>query len=121
MKKHYTAILAAFLITMCIGAGMLLASGSAYLNKNGIPVANSPASATATAVVTSAQEAQIQQLQSLVDQFQKREVQYQSELATASQQLQSANAQLQQYQFVMAALQNRGIINIDQNGRISVP
>ena len=121
MKKHYTAILAAFLITMCMGAGMLVVSASAYLNKNGLPVANSAAEATATAAVASAQDAQLRQLQSLVDQYQAREVKYQNELATASQQLQAANAQVQQYQFVMTALQNRGIINIDRNGRISVP
>lgn len=121
MKKHYTAILAAFLMTMCMGAGMLLVSGSAYLNKNGLAVADSPAAATATAIVVTAQEAQLQQLQDLVNQYQTREVQYQNEISSASQKLQSANAQVQQYQFVMAALQNRGIINIDQNGRISLP
>jgi hypothetical protein len=121
MKKHYTALLAAFLITMCMGAGMLLVSGSAYLNKNGLPVADSPSAATATAVYTSAQEAQLQQLQDLVNQYQTREVQYKNELAKASQQLDAANAQVQQYEMVMTALQSRGVIRIDQNGRISLP
>lgn len=121
MKKHTTAILAAFAITLCVGMGMLLVSGSAYLNKNGLPVADSPAAATATAVVTTAQEAQIQQLQGLVDQYQAREVKYQSELSQASQKLQQANQQVQQYQLLMVALQNRGVIRVDENGRVFLP
>jgi hypothetical protein len=121
MKKQYTALLVAFAVTICMGAGMLLVSGSALLNKNGLPVANSPAQATATAVVASAEQAQIQQLQSLVTQYQTREVKYQTELSAAGQQLQQANSQLQQYQMLLSALQNRGVINIDASGRVSVP
>jgi Tfp pilus assembly protein FimV len=121
MKKQYTALLAAFTITVCVALGMLLVSGSAFLNKNGIPVADSPAAATATAVYSSAQDAQLQQMQDMVTQYQTREVQYQNELATASQQLQAANSQIQQYQLVLMALQNRGVISIDQSGRITLP
>jgi uncharacterized protein YlxW (UPF0749 family) len=121
MKKQYTALLAAFAITICMGAGMLLVSGSAFFNKDGIPVADSPAAATATAEVKSAEQAQIQQLQSLVNEYQAREVKYQSELSTAGQQLQQANDQLRQYQVLLTALQSRGIINIDANGRVSLP
>jgi len=121
MKKQYTALLVAFAVTICMGAGMLLVSGSALLNKNGLPIANSPAQATATAEVKTAEQAQLQQLQSLVTEYQTREVKYQSELSTAGQQLQQANDQLRQYQMLLAALQNRGIINIDQSGRVSIP
>mgnify|MGYP001179483995 CR=1 FL=1 len=121
MKKQYTALLVAFAVTICMGAGMLLVSGSALLNKHGLPVANSPAQATATAVVTSAEQAQIQQLQSLVTQYQTREVKYQSELSSAGQQLQQATDQLRQYQMLLSALQNRGIIAIDASGRVSIP
>ena len=121
MKKQYTALLVAFEVTICMGAGMLLVSGSALLNKNGLPVANSPAQATATAEVKSAEQAQIQQLQSLVAEYQTREVKYQTELSTAGQQLQQATDQLRQYQMLLAALQNRGIISIDASGRVSIP
>jgi uncharacterized protein YlxW (UPF0749 family) len=121
MKKQYTALFVAFAVTICMGAGMLLVSGSALLNKNGLPVANSPAQATATAVVASAEQAQIQQLQSLVNQYQTREAKYQTELSAAGQQLQQANSQLQQYQMLLSALQNRGVINIDASGRVSIP
>jgi peptidoglycan hydrolase CwlO-like protein len=121
MKKQYTALLVAFAVTICMGAGMLLVSGSALLNKNGLPVANSPSQATATAEVKSAEQAQIQQLQSLVAEYQTREVKYQTELSTAGQQLQQATDQIRQYQMLLAALQNRGIISIDASGRVSIP
>jgi hypothetical protein len=120
MKKQYTALLAAFAITMCMAAGMLLVSGSALLNKNGIPVADSPAAATATAVVTTAEQAQIQQLQSMVTEYQTREVKYQNELQTAGQNLQQANDQMRQYQLLLAALQNRGYITVDSSGRVII-
>ncbi len=121
MKKQYTALLVAFMVTVCIAVGMFLVSGSALLNKNGLPVANSPAQATATAQAKSADEAQIQQLQTLVAEYQTREAKYQSELTDAGQQLDQANAQIRQYQMVLMALQNRGLIMVDSNGRISIP
>ncbi len=120
MKKQFTALLAAFAMTVFIGAGMFLVSANAFLNKNGVPLANSPTQATATAQVTSAQEAQIQQLQSQVAEYQSREAQYKNELNSAGQQLQQANDQIRQYQMVLLALQNRGYIEIDQNGQILI-
>jgi peptidoglycan hydrolase CwlO-like protein len=120
MKKQYTALLVAFAVTICMAAGMLLVSGSALLNKNGLPVANSPAEATATAVVKSAEQAQIQQLQNLVTQYQTREVKYQNELKSAGQDLQQVNNQIRQYQMLLAALQNRGYITIDANGQVTI-
>ena len=120
MKKHYSALLTAFAMTIFIGAGMFLVSVNAFLNKNGVPVANSLADATATAQVTTAQEAQIQQLQNQVAQYQSREAQYQSELNSAGQQLQQANDQLRQYQMLLLALQDRGYIQIEGNGQILI-
>jgi hypothetical protein len=121
MKKQYTALLVAFAVTFCMAAGMLLVSGSALLNKNGLPVANSPAQATATAVAKSAEQVQLQQMQNLVAEYQTREAKYQSELSTAGQQLQQANDQVRQYQMLLAALQNRGVISVDASGRVSIP
>jgi uncharacterized protein YlxW (UPF0749 family) len=89
------------------------------LNKNGVPVANSLTEATATAQVKTAEEAQIQQLQNLVSQYQARETQYQNELNTAGQQLQQANDQIRQYQMVLTALQNSGYIQIE-DGQIFI-
>jgi hypothetical protein len=120
MKKQYTALLVAFAITACIGAGMLLISISALVNKNGVPVADSPAAATATAQVKSSEQSQIQQLQSLVTEYQSREVKYQSELQIAGQNLQQVNNQIRQYQMLLMALQSRGYITIDSNGQVTV-
>ena len=120
MKKQYMALSAAFGITLCMAAGMLLVSGSALINKNGIPVADSAAAATATAVVKTAEQAQVQQLQSLVTEYQTREVKYQSELQSAGQDLQRSNDQLRQYQTLLMALQNRGYINIDPSGQVTI-
>jgi len=120
MKKQYTALLAAFAITICMGAGMLLVSGNALINKNGIPVADSPAAATATAEVRTAEQAQIQQLQSLVTEYQAREVKYQNELKSAGQDLENVNNQIRQYQMLLVALQNRGYIMINSNGQIII-
>ena len=120
MKKQYTALLAAFAITICMGAGMLLVSGNALINKNGIPVADSPAAATATAEVRTAEQAQIQQLQSLVTEYQAREVKYQNELKSAGQDLEIVNNQIRQYQMLLVALQNRGYIMINSNGQIII-
>ena len=121
MDKKMSALLGAFLITICVGLGMLAVSGSAYFNRNGIPVADSPASATATAVVVSAQEAQIQQLQDLVNQYQAREQQYQSQIQDASVQINASRQQIQQYQQLLLALQNRGMITITADGRVMIP
>lgn len=121
MKKQYTALLVAFVVTACMAAGMFLISGSALMNKDGLPVANSIAEATATAQAKSAEEAQIQQLQTLVAEYQTRETKYQSELQAAGQQLDQANSQIRQYQMVLMALQNRGLIMVDPSGRISIP
>ncbi|HLO29106.1 MAG TPA: hypothetical protein VK249_08230 [Anaerolineales bacterium] len=120
MKKHYTALLAAFAVTTFAGAGMFLVSANAFLNKNGIPVADSPAAATATAEIKSAEQAQIQQLQSLVTEYQAREVQYQNELKSAGQDLEQANNEIRQYQLILMALQNRGYITVDPDGRITI-
>jgi peptidoglycan hydrolase CwlO-like protein len=120
MKKHYTALLTAFAMTIFIGGGMFLVGANAFLNKNGVPVASSPAQATATAQVKSAEEAQIQQLQNQVAEYQSRETQYQNELNNAGQQLQQANDQIRQYQMLLVALQNRGYIQVSQDGRIFI-
>lgn len=120
MKKHYTALLTAFAMTIFIAAGMFLVSANALVNKNGIPLASSPAQATATAQVKSVEDAQIQQLQSQIAEYQSRETQYQNELSNAGQQIQQANEQLRQYQMLLLALQDRGYIQIEGNGQVLI-
>ena len=53
--------------------------------------------------------------------YQTREMQYQSELQNAGRQLEQANSELRQYEMVLMALQNRGMIMVDSNGRITIP
>lgn len=129
MKKTLPAILAAFIITLCVGVGMLLVGGAALMNRNGTTVSNSPNASNVSEVKNvNVDQAQVQQQQDLVAQYQQRDKKYQEELAKAAQQLQQqdaqlqqANAQIQQYQMLLQALQSRGLIVIGQDGRIFLP
>jgi len=102
--KQKSALLSAFIITAVIGLGMLLLSANALLNKNTVPVSNSPAQ------ISSVDPAQGSTL-----------AQYQTELAAAQQQLDQANNQIQQYQSLLLALQQRGVITIGRDGNIYIP
>jgi peptidoglycan hydrolase CwlO-like protein len=102
--KQKSALLSALIITAVIGLGMLLLSVNALLNKNTVPVSNSPAQ------VSSVDPTQGSTL-----------AQYQTELAAAQQQLDQANNQIQQYQSLLLALQQRGVIMIGRDGNIYIP
>jgi len=120
MKKQIPAIIASLLITLVIAMGMFVMGGDAILNPNGVPVQNAPGAVT-TVDPSSTTQAQLQQLQSLVAQYQQREQQYQSELSTAQTQLNQATTTIQQYQRLLQALQSRGLITIDNSGRVFLP
>jgi outer membrane murein-binding lipoprotein Lpp len=120
MKKQIPAIIASLLITLVIGLGMFFMGGDAVLNPNGVPVQNSPG-AVSTADPSTTAQAQVQQLQSLVTQYQQREQQYQSELSAAQTQLNQASTTIQQYQRLLQALQSRGLITIDNSGKVFLP
>jgi outer membrane murein-binding lipoprotein Lpp len=120
MKKQIPAIIASLLITLVIGLGMFVMGGDAVLNPNGVPVQNSPG-AVSTADPSTTAQAQVQQLQSLVTQYQQREQQYQSELSAAQTQLNQASTTIQQYQRLLQALQSRGLITIDNSGKVFLP
>ena len=120
MKKHITALLAAFIMTMIVGLGMFVIGGNAAMNKDSVPVLNSPGQKTTTDPA-SAIQSQLGQYQNLIAQYQQREQQYQSELSDAQNQLNQAATMIQQYQRLLEFLAERGVIQIDQNGRIFVP
>ena len=137
MKKK-PALIAAFITTFVIAAAMLLVGFSAFFNPDSVPVSNSPTSAVSadpagtttniSAVSANTSSDQLKQLQDLIAQYQQREQQYQQQeqqLQTQQQQLQNqlnqATSMVQQYQNLLAQLQARGVISIDQNGRISIP
>lgn len=125
MKRQGTAILAALLMTACVGAAILGIGGAALFNKNGINPADSQAVQVAN--VNSGQTADVRQLQDLVtqyqareQQYQDREKQYQEQLALVNTQLQADQQQLQQVQLLLSALQQRGMITITSDGQIFI-
>jgi peptidoglycan hydrolase CwlO-like protein len=138
--KRLRGLIAATLVTVIIGLGMVAIGVNAASNTNSVPVTDSPASnspAQAAAVTTSnvvnisnsaADQAQIKQLQDTIQQYQNREKQYQdrekqyqTELARVSQQMNDATAQTDQLKQILMALQERGVIQISSDGRISIP
>jgi len=135
MKKQITAFIAAIFITLCIALGIFAISGVAFANSNGVQASNIPGQGTTTdanassvaSQVQTLQQQQIQQLQSLVSQYQQRdqqyqqrEQQYQSQLSQANLQLSQAQQQMQQYQQLVTFLQRRGIITVTSDGQVFV-
>ncbi len=134
--KTLPAILFALGITAIVAVVMVVIGSNALVNPNTVPTTNSPSSSGVAAASYSSnsqpadppsasQNAQIQQLQALVTQYQDREKQYQTELNQAIQnlndansQLQQANQEIQQFQQLLEAMQARGLITITSDGRI---
>jgi len=127
MKKQYVAIFFALIITACVGTAIFAVGGAALLNKNSVPVSNSPAQVSLVSDNNLNQGDQVAQLQDLVSQYQDREKQYQQreqqlqdELAQAQGQVQQDQRMLQQVQILLSALQQRGLIRISEDGRIFI-
>ena len=138
MKKQLVAFIAAIFITICIAAGIFAVSGVAFANSNGVQASNAPAGQGASTVIAVnasstvsqaqvQQQQQIQQLQSLVaqyqqrdQQYQQREQQYQTQLNQANAQLAQAQQQIQQFQQLVTFLQQRGIITISSDGQVYI-
>ena len=106
--------MAAFLITAILAAGMILIGQDAMTTSS---------AAAAPALNASA----AQQIQQVLVQYQTREFQYQTLLKSADsrvnqsqQQIMHANLQLQQYQSIMAQLQNRGLVTIASDGTVTI-
>ena len=124
MRKQLIAFIAAVLITGTIALSMFVVGANALANQNGTVASNSPSSqssvATTGSTTTSSDQAQIAQLQSLVAQYQSREQQYQSALNADNTQLAQAASEMQTIQQLLAYLESRGIIQIDNQGQITV-
>jgi len=127
MKKKLIALTSAILMTVCVAIAMLAIGGAALFNKSGVAAANSASQSPKVAEVSAAQDAQIQQLQDLISQYQAREVQYQQREQQYQDQLNQTNAQLaqfqqqiQQVQALLQALAARGLIVITGDGRIMI-
>ena len=125
--KRLQGLIAAAFITALVALSMLVIGVNAVANANSVPVSDSPAQASTASTPKAASaapdqsQAQIKQLQDLIKQYQDREKQYQSELSKVSQQLSDATAEANQLQQILIALQQRGVIRISNDGRISIP
>jgi len=121
MRKHILALLAAIVITGMTAFGMLVVGVNALVNPNTTSTADTPAQATAgSSASTASYQAEIAQLQSQIAQYQARDQQYQVALQNDNAQLHQAAQELQMVQQLLAYLQNRGLIQIDNQGQITV-
>jgi uncharacterized protein YlxW (UPF0749 family) len=123
MRKQIVALLAAFIITGIVALSMFVVGANAMVNPNSVPVSNSPVQAAAAAADPSTPQSaqqQITQLQSLIAQYQAREQQYQTALQNDNNMLQQASQELQGVQQLLLYLQQRGVIQIDNQGQIIV-
>ena len=118
--KRLQGLIAATFITGIVALGVVGIGVNAVSNPNSVAVSDSPNKAAQVSANTAADQtsAQIDQLQNLIKQYQSREQQYQTEIKSLSQKLSDANATADQAQQILQALQQRGIIQITQDGRI---
>jgi DNA-binding transcriptional regulator YbjK len=118
--KHFTALLAALGMTAIVGLALLGIGLNAMVNRNVVQTQDAPSTST-TSQISVASSTQLDQMQSLIQQYQARDQQYQSQLNTVIQQLNQRNAQLQQFTQLLLELQNRGLIFIQPDGTILIP
>ena len=143
--KRVQALVAALVMTVLIGLCMLAVGVNAVFNQNTVPILDAPPSAAAASnqvdspnqvnsqapsqsdsLVQQYQarekqyQDQIQQLNNLVKQYQDREKQYQTQLNQANAATQQATQTAQQLQNILAELQRRGIIRVMSDGSIQI-
>ena len=116
VKKIFPALLATLGMTFFIGVAFLALGLNALFNPN---VSVAKAAAQPDPQLTTNQ-ATIQDLQATISQYQDRETQYQKELQQAADQIEQINQQNLQYQQLIQALQNSGLIRITQDGRVFI-
>lgn len=113
MKKQLPALLTALLMTGFITLVMVVTSANALFSQG------APASAN-SATTSNLDQAQIQQLQARINEYAQREQQLQQQLQSSQTQLSQATNQAEQLQQVLMALEARGLIQIQNNGRILI-
>ena len=124
IRKTMPAITVALAMTAFLGILILSFGVNALLNRNTVPLKASAASpqdaAALSGTTASAQDATIQQLQSQIATYQSRETQYQTQLKQAADQINTLTQQNTQFQNLISALQNAGLIQINQNGQVFI-
>ena len=115
-KKILPALVAMLCMTVFIGFSLLGFGLNAVMNKNG----SVPRAAAQFDSQASTSQASQQDMQSTIAQYQQREAQYKDELQKAADQINATNQQNQQYRQLFLALQNAGVIQITQDGRVTL-
>jgi septal ring factor EnvC (AmiA/AmiB activator) len=118
-RKTMPAFTAALGMTALIALLILAFGLNALLNRNTVPIKAS-AAAPQDAAALNSQNAALQQLQSQITQYQARETQYQTQLQQAADQINQLTQQNQQYQNLVNYLQNIGLIQVTQDGRVFI-
>jgi hypothetical protein len=113
LRKTMPALIAALGMTALIGVIILALSMNVLLNHNTVPIKS-----TASDPPAAAGQSTVQQLQAMIQQYQSRESQYQTQLQQAADQISSLTQQNQQYQNLISALQQAGIIRIGSDGNV---
>lgn len=115
--KHISAILTAAIITTIIGLGILVVGVSALTNANTVALQNSPnASLPGNNITNTSSNTAVSSVSSSVD-----VQQLQQQVSDLQAQLDQASQIIQQYQSLLVALQQRGVITIDRSGNIYLP
>jgi hypothetical protein len=113
--KRILPFVAAVVITGTLACGALAVGVAAATNPNGVRVSDSPSSASAPTANASLSPSgdQIAQWQALIQQYQDRERQYQDQLV-------QAQTAIDNYQQILTALQQAGVLRITNDGRLLV-
>jgi septal ring factor EnvC (AmiA/AmiB activator) len=116
----FKKILPALVATLCMTAFTVFATlafgVNALVNRN----VSATQSVAQPVTQVSADQASVQQLQDTIAQYQQREAQYQQELQKAADQINATSEQNQQFRQLITALQNAGVIQITQDGRVTL-
>ncbi len=136
------AILASVLITGLVAGVMVIIGGSALFSRPAVAVSAASSGAAIVSNTSGNTFADTRQIDDMVNQYQAREQQLRAQLddlnkqldekdkqlAQMNQQLSQANAQadqatqqIGQYQNLLQALAERGVIQITNDGRIRIP
>ena len=115
--KHISAIITAILITTIIGLGIIVIGVSALKNKNSVALQNSPYTSISGNSLTNTSGNSSGAFASTSPEVQ----QLRQQVIDLQSQLDQENQAIQQYQSLLLALQQRGVIRIDQKGNIYLP
>jgi len=119
--KHIAAFAAALVMTALIAVAMLAFGVNALFNPNTVTTAQAAGATAGEATsLSSSDQVTLDQLQARIVEYQQREAQYQEEIKSATDQVNQLSQQNQQYQELLNALQNAGVIQITSNGRVFI-